>query len=71
MPGQLVAVWTLLLQVGCLESHSLEHRGWEPLPLQGDVGQPTEELPEEEHPEEEVEKWDKDAPGKPREEMFF
>lgn len=39
-------------QVGCLESHSLEHRGWgAPAILQGDVGQPTEELPEEGTPQ--------------------
>ena len=34
------------------------------------MGQPTEELPEEEHPEEEVVKWDKDASGKPREPSY-
>ena len=43
----------------------------EPCHCKGDMGQPTEALPEEEHPEEEVVKWDKDASGKPREEMFF
>lgn len=35
------------------------------------MGQPTEELQEEEHSEEEVEKWDKDASRKPREERLF